>query len=164
MASQKCGMRSSEYGINRKSESKIKTRSESKIRNHKSKIKLIYDGECAFCTRNTERLQKFVGARLERVSSHAAGALDLHPTLTRESTQARVYLLFPDARIFGGAEAVARALALSPLGKFALAYYLPGVAPLCEWLYQVIARNRSKLSGLLFGGSCDGACSLPQHK
>jgi len=118
---------------------------------------LIYDGECAFCRAGSARLQHFVGKKLKRISSHAPGALDLHPSLSREKTQARLYLVLPDKRIFGGAEAVARALALSSRGRFALFYYLPGIAPLAEYFYDIVARNRFSIMG-----KCDGSCEIPR--
>jgi predicted DCC family thiol-disulfide oxidoreductase YuxK len=120
---------------------------------------LIYDGDCAFCERNSGLLLRALGGRVQRISSRAPDALALHRSLTIGKTQARIYLLLPDGRLFGGAEAVARTVALATWGRFALAYYLPGVGALLEFLYKIIAANRYKWWGKV-GGCEGGSCSI----
>jgi len=124
----------------------------------KPRAMLVYDGECAFCQRGSARLESLLGGRLARISSHAPGALELHPSLSREKTAARLYLVLDDGRLFGGAEAVARTLALAPWGKPALSYYLPGAAPLAEAIYGFVARHR-----YLLAGKCGDACEIPRR-
>ena len=120
---------------------------------------LIYDGNCAFCMRNSALLVRLMQGKVQRVSSRESQLPDLHLALTVEKTQARMYLLLPDGRLFGAAEAVARVFALAPWGRFALAYYLPGVGFLLEALYRYIAANRYRWWGTASG--CDGdACSV----
>lgn len=120
---------------------------------------VIYDGNCAFCERNSALLLKMMRGKVHRVSSRDPQMMELRPALTVEQTQARMYLLLPDGRLFGAAEAIARALALAPWGRFALVYYLPGVGALLEMLYRYISANRYRWWGEV-GGCEGGACSI----
>ncbi|HEX8550998.1 MAG TPA: DUF393 domain-containing protein [Abditibacteriaceae bacterium] len=113
---------------------------------------LIYDGDCAFCTRSANLMQRLAGKRLKITPSQAEGALQLHPNLTQEGAAQRVYLV-SGKRLFGGAEAVARVLALRRWGGIALIYYFPPLRPLLDAIYDLVARNRQKLG-------CGDSCSL----
>jgi predicted DCC family thiol-disulfide oxidoreductase YuxK len=53
-----------------------------------------------------------------------------------------------DARVFGGAEAVARTLATrGVLGAWGYLYYVPGLRQLAGWTYAWVARNRYRFMG-----------------
>lgn len=112
---------------------------------------LLYDGTCRFCIAGTRRLQRLVGGRLRLVpaQSDEASALlsgDLAPT-------DRQMLLVVGGTVYGGAEAVAQALRLSPWWRLgAGAYYLPGLRQLADSAYRAVAARRHCLGG---------ACSLP---
>ena len=112
---------------------------------------LIYDGDCAFCTRSVQTLQRWA-KELELIPSQSEGALELHPHLSREKTERRVYLL-KGKKLYGGAEAVARVLALRKIGGIALIYYFPIVRIVADALYDWVARHRHQ-----FG--CGDACGL----
>ena len=122
---------------------------------------LLFDGQCAFCTRSSLRLQRWAGNRLRRVPSQAKGALELHPRLSSEGTQARINLVTADGKLYGGAEAIARVVVLNPFGCFAWLYHVPGVRQLANAGYRFIARNRYRWWGRINPGTCDGnACRI----
>lgn len=121
----------------------------------------LYDGDCRFCTRQAKQLERIVGAsRIEAVSFQEEGALRRFPGVSHEACMQRIHVIRPDGRVYAAAEAVARAMTLVPvLGWLAWLYYLPGVRPLADRAYRVIARNRYRIAGR--SGECDGGtCSL----
>ena len=120
---------------------------------------LIYDGECRFCIASQKLLQRFVGWRLKTAPMQSANALGLHPDLTSERAQSRLHLVV-DEKLFGGMEAVAQTLALRPIGKIALLYYIPPIHRVLDVVYDWIARHRYRIFGRVVGGCEDGACSL----
>ncbi|HEX8833524.1 MAG TPA: DCC1-like thiol-disulfide oxidoreductase family protein [Abditibacteriaceae bacterium] len=131
------------------------------MRTRKLQFILLYDGNCIFCIRQSARLEKWARGRIRRVSSSETGAMDLHPQLTADGTQARLHLLSPDGRLWGGAEAVARAISLHPVGIIALFYYFPPLRPLFDAAYAWVARNRYRLMGRT-GHDCEGdSCRVP---
>lgn len=128
----------------------------------KQKAILIYDGECRFCLGGATFLRRFVGWKLRAMASQQAGALESHPDLTQEKTQARLYLVKGD-KLYGGMEAVVQTLALRPLGKIAFLYYWPLLRPLFDEAYDWIARHRYQIFGRVVGG-CNSTCRLPEKQ
>jgi len=109
----------------------------------------LYDGHCVFCTRQAKELERIVGPkRVELVSFQDEGVLGRFPGVSYEACMKRLHVVRPDGRVFAGAEAVARAVALLPIvGWVAFLYYVPGVRQLAEWAYGVVARNRYRIAG-----------------
>jgi len=113
-------------------------------------VKLIFDGDCAFCAKSSLFGQK----RLRNSGSISIVAwqsiADLAEFgLTREQVEKRVYFIADKGQAFGGAQA---------LGKFAQHMKFPWsvlgfllskkpVAVLVEPFYLLVARNRHKLPG-----------------
>lgn len=125
---------------------------------------LIYDGECRFCHVSQKGLRRFVGWRLRSVPFQNDGAFALHPDLTAERAQSRLHLVENDT-LFGGMEAVVQTLALRPVGKIALVYYVAPLRFLLDKLYDWVARHRYQIFGRVVGGcesSTGNACALPQ--
>jgi lipase maturation factor 1 len=109
---------------------------------------LLYDGDCGFC--------RFWVARWRSVTR---GAVDFAPAqpqagrfpgITSEAAQRAVQLVTPAGEVFSGAEAVFRVLSYAPEERWKLASYryVPGIRPLCEWVYAIIAGHRSLFSKL----------------
>lgn len=119
---------------------------------------LIYDGDCAICTRFsrlvTERLR-----RHERDFTVAAWQhLDLAVYgLTPQQCDAAVQWVGADGTVSSAQDAVARTLlaARLPLRPLGLVMLLPGVNALAGLVYRWVAANRHRLPG----GT--PACSLP---
>jgi len=113
---------------------------------------LIFDGDCAFCTRAAGWLERRVAADVsvlpwQRTDLAALGA-------TPERAQTEVLWAEPGARrsvnIRGGASAVSAALQHSRARLWRLAGHALARPPL-SWLappvYRLIARNRHRLPG-----------------
>jgi predicted DCC family thiol-disulfide oxidoreductase YuxK len=104
---------------------------------------LIYDGECEFCRRWVTRLRLVTADRVEYLSSQEAA--QHFPDIPPQKFQASVQLIQPDGSVYEGADAVFRTLAHNPNHGWPLWMYqkVPGVAPITEFLYRLVARNRN---------------------
>ncbi len=100
---------------------------------------LIYDGECGFCRRWIDRWKRKSG---DRIDYRPSQEVDEFPELPREQFQESVVLIETDGAVYSGAEAVFRSLGREWL------YRLPSVAPVSEWAYRLVARNRQFFSAL----------------
>jgi predicted DCC family thiol-disulfide oxidoreductase YuxK len=106
---------------------------------------LVYDGDCALCRRWVERWRRVTGEAVEFAPyQQVAGR---YPEVPAERFHAAVQLRAPDGRWYQAAEAVFRSIAHRRAGRWLLALYqvVPGFAPLCEWGYRRVARNRGRL-------------------
>ncbi len=104
---------------------------------------LIYDGSCGFCQKWVDRLKIVTKEKLEFAPFQEV-ANDF-PQIPEVEFTKSVFLIEPNGKITRAAHAAFRALALSKWWGWALFLYtyLPGFAFLSEWVYRVIARNRS---------------------
>jgi predicted DCC family thiol-disulfide oxidoreductase YuxK len=126
-----------------------------------SKIVVLYDGLCRFCTGSAKKLQRLGGkSRLETVSFQEEGVLERFPGIGYDALMKRMHVVMPDGRVFAGAEAVTRVLAALPVvGPLAFGYYVPGIRQLAELTYDTIAKNRYRIAGK--SGACEGGtCHL----
>lgn len=108
---------------------------------------LIYDGECRFCCRWIEAWKAITGDRVRYASSQAVGSE--YPEITPEEFSSAVQWIGSDGSRAAGAKAVCLALATSVwYGRLALWAYrhLPGVAPLTESAYRLVAGHRESFS------------------
>lgn len=116
---------------------------------------LVFDGNCGFCTSVAKHFGKH---SLTPLTLAAWQLTDLEPLgLTREQASERVYLV-TDEGLFAGAECVAELMRIQgdPLHRLlAWSMRLQGIRRLCEWGYQLVAKNRHRLPG----GT--PACELP---
>jgi len=103
---------------------------------------LIYDGDCEFCRLWVARCRSIVRGAVDCHPAQQVG--ENYPQISAEQFESSVYLIDPDGRAYSGAEAVFKALAYASKGKWLLAAYekVPGVAPLSEWGYKQVAKNR----------------------
>lgn len=121
---------------------------------------MLYDGHCRFCTAWAERLRGISRGRIATLSFQEPGVLDRFPGLTHDACMQELKLVEGEGRVFGGAEAVTRALSLGRpvLGRLLLAYYLPGVRRVADRAYAAFARRRYRWFGK--PEACDVACSI----
>jgi predicted DCC family thiol-disulfide oxidoreductase YuxK len=119
---------------------------------------ILYDGHCSFCVAQMRRLARWLPrGRYVAESFQDAGVLDRFPGVTHEMAMQEMKLIDARGRVLGGAEAAVRAVALRPLGRLALVYYVPFLRQLIDRVYAAIARNRYRIAGR----ACDdGACAL----
>lgn len=119
---------------------------------------LLYDGDCGFCTRCAELLDRWVHTSATLLPWQLAD----HDALgtTRRRAEREVLWVGTDGRIEGGASAVARVLLTGGRGWRVLGGLLS--LPLVRWigaaLYRLVAHYRHRLPG----GT--PACALPAEK
>lgn len=122
---------------------------------------VIWDGKCNFCRAQVERLRAFdTGGRLTYLSLHDARVAERYPELSYEQLMEQMWVVTPDHRRYGGADAVRFLSRLLPrLWWLAPAMHLPLAMPIWRYLYKVFANRRYRLAG-----ECDGGtCSLHAH-
>lgn len=116
---------------------------------------LVYDGDCAFCTKCVAELPRLGMADIAVTAWQHADLPALG--LTAEQCERAVQWVAPDGRVDSGARAVARLLVASG-GWWALLGRVMRVPP-ASWLaalvYRLVADNRHRLPG----GTA--ACALP---
>ncbi len=106
---------------------------------------LVYDGECAFCRAQVDRLQRRGTERIQFVPFQSIG--DRFPGIPRDHFARKVHLIGPDGSVATGARAILAASAsYSRVARAALAACrIPGAAILPEAVYRWVARNRHRL-------------------
>ncbi len=118
--------------------------------------RLVFDGDCAFCTSSAQWL-----AKDGRVGIVAWQFLDLDQVgLGVEQVSTSVWWLSDDRPVEHSSRAIGRAL-VARRGVWSLAgrvLLVPAVRPLADAVYRVVARNRHRMPG----GTA--ACALPQEQ
>ena len=121
---------------------------------------VIYDGQCAFCTAQVQRLASWDrGGRLAFLSLHDPLAPVRFPNLKHEQLMQQMYVVDSSGRQRGGAIALRYVTRRLPtLWLLAPMLHIPFSLPFWRWLYGRVAERRYRLSG---GKSCEGgACEL----
>jgi len=150
------------------------------VRNGGDLLVVVYDAECALCTRAVRQLQASRGARaelrfvpLQALAAKAAGGHDqgraedrsgLPEQLNRldpDALRSQLHVVQADGAVFAGAEAVVRIMRelagwrlLSPLHR------IPGMKRIADALYRYVARRRYDWFGKADEGCAEGVCSL----
>ena len=128
---------------------------------------VVYDGDCGFCTRAKEWFERFDLEGLFEWRPYQSGAGRVHG-ISDAAAADRLYLV-AGSKIYSGFRAFRAMLLFNPVTYFAiavliaaprgdaalyrrivvsglLAFFLPPFAPVGEWVYRLIARNRYRLS------------------
>jgi lipase maturation factor 1 len=110
-----------------------------RVANPPAKPLLVFDGDCGFCRRWIERWRVRTGDRIEYRPFQ-----EVHdfPEIPRGDFAEAVHLIERDGAVYRGAEAVFRSLGRQRW------YSVPGVAPVSEWAYRLVARHRQVFSKL----------------
>jgi predicted DCC family thiol-disulfide oxidoreductase YuxK len=111
---------------------------------------LIFDGDCNFCSLWVRRWEQQTAGQFDTVRAQEAKVAAQFPELSSEQLAAAVHLVEPDGVVYSGAEAVFRALALAPRGRWPLDCYARSAAfaGVSEWFYNLVARHRQFFSWL----------------
>ena len=121
---------------------------------------VLFDGHCRICTRSVKQLRGLTRPeQTELISFRDDGVLSRFPGLSADRCEKAMQVIRADGAVYEGAEAIVQALRHRPLGKLALAYYVPGLKQLSDALYAYVAKRRFKLGGQ---SACDegGTCHL----
>ena len=118
---------------------------------------LLYDGDCGFCRFWLARWRRRLGDRVEYLPLQDPQVAERFPHLSTAQLTRAVHLVEPDGRVYSGAHAVFRALALGGSRIPVWAYrYVPGFAFVSEAAYRLVADHRplfSAITTLLWGRS-----------
>ena len=104
---------------------------------------VIYDGECGICQQSADLLKRWDREHVLRYVPFQDEATVARFRIALPALAAAMHLVFPDGRVFAGADAVPELLRLLP-GKRWLAVWfrIPGALPLARRLYAWIAARR----------------------
>ncbi len=119
---------------------------------------VIYDGSCAYCCRQVERLVRWDGRdRLASLSLHDPLAAECCPDLTHDQLMEQMYVVTREGRRYGGAAAFRYLTRRLPrLWLLAPLLHIPFSLPLWQWVYRQVARRRYRLSqDAACGDTCD---------
>lgn len=112
-------------------------------------LTVVFDGDCGVCQALAQALADRDRHRRLRFTAYQRTDLDaLSPGLTREMASCSVYAIAPDGSRWHGARAVFQMVRQLPgvwgwIGRIGA---LPPVSVLAEPFYQLVARNRMRLS------------------
>ena len=111
---------------------------------------MIYDGDCNFCSLWIHHWQLTTGDHLDFLPFQDPQVAARFPELPRGQFESAVQLIQTDGAVYGGAEAVFRALAHNPHEAWLLDWYehSPVFAHASEWGYGLVARHRGLFSVL----------------
>ncbi len=119
---------------------------------------LIYDGDCPLCQRARVWIEQHVPPEsLRTLPCQDEQRPTLAPTVSTDDCMTAMQLVLPDGKVFSGERAFPHILRLTRYGRFvAWTFYLPGVG----LAYQLVARNRLAISGLLVRKKRGDSCSV----
>ena len=109
---------------------------------------MVFDGDCRFCRFWIVRWQQATGNKVDYIESQDASVASRFPELSKERFEKSVQLIETDGTVYGGAEAVFRALRYARFQSWAFWMYesVPGFAAVTEWMYRLVAGNREVFS------------------
>jgi predicted DCC family thiol-disulfide oxidoreductase YuxK len=109
---------------------------------------LVFDGDCNFCKLWIRRWRQITGESVDYLPAQdpSIGARFSEIPAGRFTTS--VQLIETDGVVYAGAEAIFRALAQNPRGRWPLQAYVswPALANATEWGYRFVARHRTLFS------------------
>jgi len=123
------------------------------------RFKLLYDGECPFCRREVQWLQRRDRhGRLVFEDVTSPGFDPARYRTTRRELLGVIHGVFPDGRVVCRVEAFRQAYRAIGLGWLLAPTGWPVLRRVCDGLYSLFARHRVPL-GRIFGRSC-----APDHR
>ena len=119
---------------------------------------VVYDGDCAVCTRLARVLQGIdTRGTFDVVTSQAPGVQARFPWILPDAYRESLQVVEEGGRTWQGAAAIERILDLLPRGRWITwVFSLPFARPLAERLYRWFARNRYRLG-------CGAHCRYRPH-
>jgi predicted DCC family thiol-disulfide oxidoreductase YuxK len=122
---------------------------------------IIYDGECAFCIKQVQRIQKFdKKAQFMYDIRQNKNITNLYPELKEYENVDGLRFCSKEHTAYIGADAVFQIYnKLSPFNLLAWTYKVPGLNLIFKAIYAWIAKNRYK-----FSEKCkDEVCEIPYN-
>ena len=117
---------------------------------------VVYDGECPFCLKQIERIQRRDRwARFEYTARQAPGLEARFPQLADQDFNSGMRLITPQGNIQVGADAVYHiALRLPVYRRLAWIYRIPVLHGLARLAYRWVAAHRQSLGASRGDNSC----------
>jgi predicted DCC family thiol-disulfide oxidoreductase YuxK len=112
-------------------------------------LSILYDGNCPLCCAQKEFLQRFDHmGKLNFHDIHSSNRPLLPPSIESESIQQEIHCILPDGQTLRGMEVIRTAYKQIGLGWLIAPTEWPVFRPIFDALYQLISRNRLKISVL----------------
>jgi predicted DCC family thiol-disulfide oxidoreductase YuxK len=113
-------------------------------------LTLLYDGACAICALEMDKLHERDGLRRLRFVDISMAGFDAHRYgATLDAMRDSIHGVRPDGSLAIGVEALVLAYRAVGLGAFMLPARLPMLRPLLDRAYRAFARNRYGVSRVL---------------
>jgi predicted DCC family thiol-disulfide oxidoreductase YuxK len=121
---------------------------------------MIYDGDCAFCWLWIRRWQQSTGSAIDYLPSQDESVASRFPEITQEQFDSSVQLVESDGQVYGGAQAVFRALATNRGHRLPNRLYEASTvfAKATEAAYCVVSNHRNwflRMTRSLWGSQVD---------
>ena len=132
----------------------------------KWEFKLLYDGQCPFCRREAQWLQRrSKDGRLAFEDITVPGFDAARFGLTQEQLMGVMHGVFPDGRIITKLAAFREAYRIIGLGWLIAPTNWPGLRQFSNWGYEWFARNRVAIGKFFGGQKCpDDRCEVKPAK
>lgn len=118
-------------------------------------LEAYFDGACPICVREVAFLRRRDRRGQIRFTDIAAAGFDAAAAgLDPGALLDRIHARLADGTVVEGVEVFRRISGAVGLGWLVPATRLPGVAPLLDLAYRVLARNRLRLTGRCPAGGC----------
>ncbi|MDI1320259.1 MAG: DCC1-like thiol-disulfide oxidoreductase family protein [bacterium] len=109
---------------------------------------VLFDGDCRFCRQWAGQWQRDFAGRVDVAPSQEAR--ERFPEIPAAAYAGALQLVEPDGAVYSGAQAALRARAHGRGRRGVLLRgYQSGAAPLLEFCYRIVARNRRIFSMLI---------------
>ena len=127
---------------------------------------VIFDGNCKFCQKQVQRLNRFDGGgRLAFISLHDERVAQRYPELTHDQLMDQMYVVNGQGVTYGGAQAVRYLSRRLPRLWWAAPFlHIPFSMPVWQWLYRQVAERRYRLSQNDEADCDEGTCEVHLHK
>lgn len=130
----------------------------------KENLVVLYDGQCNLCVNTVNVLRKLgTTANLEYIDLQQADVSAIVPNVDQSQLLAQLHVVEAEGQLFRGADAIVRIMRTIPqLRWISFIYRIPGLKPLADVLYRIIAKHRYRLFGRK--DECEsGVCKLPDR-
>jgi len=124
---------------------------------------VVFDGDCNFCRRWIRRFSQITGDHVDYLPFQDSRIAGHFPELPRERFEQAVQLVATDGKVYGGADAICRALACRLRWPLWIYQHVPGIAATAERVYRLVAGHRmlfSRFTQLLWGDTFE----RPEHR
>ena len=129
-------------------------------------FKLLYDGQCPFCRREAQWLQRRDRhARLAFEDISVPGFDASRFGVTQAEVMGVMHGVYPDGRIVRKVAAFREAYRVVGLGWLLAPTAWPGLRWVADQFYEWFARNRVTIGSWFGGPACEsGTCAVPHQK